>query len=95
MARLLLIPEEAEALRAILEQNLKALDALEEAFQKRTAYVAQLDSLSRQVEALNAERRTLAARPPRRFTEVHDKLRLDYEAQVQAVRAELDGLRQE
>jgi potassium efflux system protein len=95
LANLLLTPGEAEALRAILEQNLQALEALEEAFQKRTAYVAQLDSLPRQVEKLHAERRTLAARPPRRFTEVNDKLRLDYEAQLQAVRAELDGLRKE
>jgi len=43
----LLTPEEAATLRAILEQNLQALEALEEAFQKRAACAAQLDSLPR------------------------------------------------
>jgi potassium efflux system protein len=95
LERLLLSPEEAEALRATLEQHLKVLTALEAAFQKRTAYAAQLGSLPRQVEALNAERRALAAHPPQRFAEVTEQLRLDHEAQLQATRAELDGLRKE
>jgi len=47
LANLLLTPEEAATLRAILEQNLQALEALEEAFQKRAACAAQLDSLPR------------------------------------------------
>lgn len=95
LERLLLSPEEAEALRTTLEQQIKILTALEAAFQKRAGYAAQLVSLPRQVEKLNAERRALASRPPRRFTEVTEQLRLDHEAQVQATRAELDGLRRE
>lgn len=95
LERLLLSPEEAEAMRATLEQHLKVLLALEAAFQKRAAYAAQLGSLSRQVEALNTERRALASRPPRRFAGVTEQIRLDYETQLQATRAELDGLRKE
>lgn len=95
LERLLLSPEDAEALRATLEQHLKILTALEVAFQKRAAYVAQLASLPRQVEKLNAERRALASRPLRRFVEVTEQLHLDHEAQLQATRAELDGLRRE
>ena len=95
LERLLLSPEEAEAMRATLDQHLKVLTALEAAFQTRAAYAAQLGSLSRQVETLNAERRALAARPPRRFATVTEQLGLDLEAQLQATRAELDGLRRE
>lgn len=95
LERLLLSAEEAEMMRAMLEQQLRVLTALEAAFQRRAAYTAQLDSLPRRVEALNAERRTLAARPPRHFAEVTEQLRLDHEAQLQATRAELDGVRKE
>src|SRR5215831_20661029 len=50
LERLLLSPEEAEALRATLEQHLKILTALETAFQKRVTYITQLGSLQRHVE---------------------------------------------
>ena len=95
LERLLLSPEEVEAMRATLDQHLKVLTALEAAFQTRAAYTAQLGSLPRQVEALNTERRTLAARPLRRFAEVTEPIRLDHEAHLQATRAELEGLRKE
>src|SRR5215475_12793455 len=95
LEHLLLSPEEAEAMKATLAQQVKVLAALETAFQKRTSYATQLETLSRQVEDLNAERQKLAVRPPRRFPEVNEKLRLDYEARLQATRTELDGLRKE
>ena len=95
LAHLLLAQDEAEALRVTLEQQLKVLLALEAAFHKRAAYVAQLESLPQQLQKLNAERQVLASRAPRRFTAVDEKLRLDHEAQLQAIRAELDGLRKE
>jgi hypothetical protein len=66
---LLLSQEEAEVVKAALEQQVKVLAALEVAFQKRLTYTAQLENLSRQVEALNTARQTMAARPPRRFSE--------------------------
>src|SRR5262245_27313173 len=95
LEHLLLSPEEAEAMKATLAQQVKVLAALETAFQKRTSYATQLETLSRQVEDLNAERQKLAVRPPRRFPEVNEKFRLDYEARLQSTRAELDGLRKE
>ena len=95
LEHLLLPQEEAEAMRVTLAQQVKALVALEAAFQKRTAYTTQLATLSRQVEQLNAERQKLAVRSPQRFPEVNEKLRLDYEARLQSTRAELDGLRKE
>jgi potassium efflux system protein len=95
LEHLYLSPEEAEAMKATLAQQVKVLAALETAFQKRTFYTTQLETLSRQVEDLNAERQKLAVRPPQRFPEVNEKLRLDYEARLQSTRAELDGLRKE
>jgi len=95
LEHLLLSQEEAEAMKVTLAQQVKVLAALEAAFQKRTAYMTQLETLSRQVEDLNAERQKLAVRPPRRFSEVNERLRLDYEARLQSTRAELDGLRKE
>ena len=95
LEHLLLSPEEAETMKLTLAQQVKVLAALETAFQKRTAYMTQLETLSRQVEKLNAERQKLAVRPPRQFPEVNEKLRLDYEARLQSTRAELDNLRKE
>jgi potassium efflux system protein len=95
LEHLLLSPEEVEAMKVMLAQQVKVLAALETAFQKRTDYMTQLETLSHQVEDLNAERQKLAIRPPRRFPEVNDKLRLDYEARLQSTRTELDGLRKE
>ena len=95
LEHLLLSQEEAEAMKATLAQQVKVLAALEAAFQKRMAYTTQLETLSRQVEELNAERQKLAVRPPRQFSEVNEKLRLDYEARLQSTRAELEGLRKE
>src|SRR5262245_16859954 len=95
LEHLLLSPEEVEAMKVMLAQQVKVLAALETAFQKRTDYVTQLETLSHQVEDLNAERQKLAIRPPRRFPEVTDNLRLDYEARLQSTRTELDGLRKE
>jgi potassium efflux system protein len=95
LEHLLLSQEEAEAMKVTLAQQVKVLAALEAAFQKHTAYMTQLETLSRQVEDLNAERQKLAVRPPRRFSEVNERLRLDYEARLQSTRAELDGLRKE
>lgn len=92
---LLLSQEDAEVVKATLDQQVKVLAALEVAFQKRLTYTTQLENLSRQVEALNTARQTMAARPPRRFSEVNEKLRLDYEAQLQVTRTELDGWRNE
>jgi hypothetical protein len=77
---LLLSQEEAAALKATLDQQVKVLAALEVAFHKRVTYTTQLENLSRQVEQLNAERQALAARPPRHFSTVNESLRLDYEA---------------
>ena len=95
LEHLLLSQEEAEAMKVTLAQQVKVLAALEAAFQKRMAYMTQLETLSRQVEELNAERQKLALRSPRHFPEVDEKLRLDYEARLQSTRAELDGLRKE
>ncbi len=67
LEHLLLSPEEAEAMKVTLAQQVKVLAALEAAFQKRTAYMTQLETLSHQVEELNAERQKLAVRPPRQF----------------------------
>src|SRR5262249_14561127 len=95
LEHLLLSQEEAEAMKVTLAQQVKVLAALEAAFQKRMAYTTQLETLSRQIEQLNAERQKLAVRPPQRFPEVNEKLRLDYEARLQSTRAELDGLRKD
>src|SRR4029453_12165458 len=95
LEHLMLSPEEAEAMKVMLAQQVKVLAALEAAFQKRTAYTTQLETLSGEVEALNAERQKLAVRPLRQFPEVNEKLRLDYEARLQSTRAELDSLRKE
>jgi len=95
LEHLLLSQEEAEAMKVTLAQQVKVLAALEAAFQKRTAYTTQLETLSHQVEELNAERQKLAVRPPRQSPEVNERLRLDYEAHLQSTRAELDGLRKE
>ena len=95
LEHLLLSQEEAEAMKVTLAQQVKVLAALEAAFQKRTAYTTQLETLSHQVEELNAERQKLAVRPPRQFSEVNEKLRLDYEARLQSTRAELESLRKE
>jgi len=95
LEHLLLSQEEAEAMKVTLAQQVKVLAALEAAFQKRTAYTTQLETLSHQVEELNAERQKLAVRPPRQSPEVNERLRLDYEARLQSTRAELDGLRKE
>src|SRR5262245_2736990 len=95
LEHLMLSPEEVEAMKVTLAQQVNVLAALEAAFQKRTAYTTQLETLSGQVEKLNAERQKLAVRPPRDFPEVDEKLRLDYEARLQSTRAELDGLRKE
>jgi len=95
LEHLLLSPEEAEAMKVTLAQQVKVLAALEAAFQKRTAYTTQLETLAHQVEELNAERQKLAVRPPRHFPEINENLRLDYEARLQSTRAELDGLRKE
>src|SRR5215470_1308154 len=95
LEHLMLSPEEAEAMKAMLAQQVKVLAALEAAFQKRTAYTTQLETLSRQVEELNAERQKLAVRPPRHFPEVNENLRLDYETRLQSTRAEIDGLRKD
>jgi small-conductance mechanosensitive channel len=95
LEHLMLSPEEAEAMKVTLAQQVKVLAALEAAFQKRTAYATQLETLSSQVKELNTERQKLAVRPPRDFREVDEKLRLDYEARLQSTRAELDGLRKE
>jgi hypothetical protein len=95
LEHLLLSPDEAEAMKVTLAQQVKVLAALEAAFQKRTSYATQLETLSHQVEELNAERQKLAVRPPRHFPEINEKLRLDYEARLQCTRAELDGVRKE
>lgn len=95
LEHLLLSPDEAEAMRVTLAQQVKVLAALEAAFQKRLSYATQLETLSHQVEELNAERQKLAVRPPRHFPEINEKLRLDYEARLQSTRAELDGVRKE
>src|SRR5262245_21149552 len=52
LEHLLLSPEEAETMKLTLAQQVKVLAALETAFQKRTAYMTQLETLSRQVEDL-------------------------------------------
>ncbi len=68
LEHLLLSPEEAETMKLTLVQQVKVLTALEEsAFQKRTASMTQLETLSHQVEELNAKRQKLAVRPPRHF----------------------------
>ena len=67
LEHLLLSPEEAETMKLTLVQQVKVLTALETAFQKRTASMTQLETLSHQVEELNAERQKLAVRPPRHF----------------------------
>jgi hypothetical protein len=95
LEHLLFSPDEAEAMKVTLAQQVKVLAALEVAFQKRTSYATQLETLSHQVEELNAERQKLAVRPPRHFPEINEKLRLDYEARLQSTRAELDGVRKE
>ena len=95
LEHLLLSQEEAEAMKVTLAQQVKVLVALEAAFHKRTAYTTQLETLSRQVEALNAERQKLSVRQPRHFPEVNEGLRLDYEVRLQSTRAELDSLRKE
>ncbi len=95
LEHLLLSPEEAEAARATLEQQIKVLTALEAAFQKRASYTTQLATLADQVQELNTARKTLASRPPRTFPEVNDQLRLDHENQLQTTRTTLDGLRQD
>ncbi|HSX82596.1 MAG TPA: mechanosensitive ion channel domain-containing protein, partial [Candidatus Saccharimonadia bacterium] len=95
LEHLLLSPEEAEAMKVTLAQQVKVLAALEAAFQKSTAYTTQLETLPHQVEALNAERQKLAVRPPQPLPEVNEKLRLDYETRLQSTRAGLDGLRKE
>ena len=56
LEHLMLSPEEAEAMKVTLAQQVKVLAALEAAFQKRTTYTTQLETLSGQVEDLNAER---------------------------------------
>jgi len=93
LEQLLLSPEEAEVVRSTLDQQVKMLTALETALQKRQNYLAQLESLPRQVNVLNAERLKLASQEPRRFPEATEKLRLDYETQLQSTRTELEGLR--
>src|SRR5262245_63686932 len=84
LEHLLLSQEEAEAMKVTLAQQVKVLVALDSAFQKRMAYTTQLETLSRQVEQLNAERLKLAVRSPQRFPQVNEKLRLDYEARLQS-----------
>lgn len=95
LEHLLLSQDEAEAVKATLDQHVKTLVALDTAFQKRLAYLTHLEHLPRQVEELNTARQVLAARQPRRFPQVNEKLRLDHEAQVQATRTELEGLRKD
>jgi small-conductance mechanosensitive channel len=84
--------EELEAARADLERLLQVLTALEEAVQKRAAFVAQLEALPQRLQELTAARTALEGRPPGRFARVTESLRDEYEAQVQAIQAELREL---
>ncbi|GIX47258.1 MAG: hypothetical protein KatS3mg131_1469 [Candidatus Tectimicrobiota bacterium] len=92
LAQATLPKEELDATRAALEQQLKVLAALEEAFARRATYEAQLKQLPQRLAELQAQRQALEAQPPPRFTAVTEALREQYEAQLQAVRAELEQL---
>lgn len=87
--------EDAEAMRATLDQQLKTLTALETALQKRAAYVHQVEQLPQLVDELTTERQALVARPARRFPQVTEKLRDEQEARLQDAHTKLDTLQKE
>lgn len=84
--------EDLEATRASLEQLLKVLTTLEDAFQKRATSAAQLEGLPQRLRELAEAQRSLETRPPQRFPQATEQLRDEYEAQVHTLQVELHEL---
>lgn len=84
-----------EATRALLSQILQVLTTLEETWQRRAAFLEQIDGLPQRLQELAETRRKLEAQLPRRFATVTEEQRHQYEAQVQATQVELQELSQQ
>jgi len=80
---------EIETTRAMLEQILQVLHALEETWQQHAAYRDQVERLPQRLQELVEERRTIEAQPPPRFPSITEELRNQYEARLQAIRMKL------
>src|SRR5262245_42118591 len=74
--------EDQDTTRANFEQLLKVLTTLEEALQKRTDFLAQLEGIPKRLRALAEEQQMLATQPRHRFPTVTEALREDYEARL-------------
>lgn len=75
-----------------LEQILRSLTTLEEAFQRRAGFLTQVEGLPQRLLDLEAERKGLEKRPPSRFPKVTEGLRDKHEALVQAAQVEIQEL---
>jgi chromosome segregation ATPase len=84
--------EVVEAERKPLEELLTILTALEEAWQKRATYTANLEALPQRLRELEAERKQLEAQPPRRFPKVTEQVRDEYQSRLQATQEEIEHL---
>jgi hypothetical protein len=90
------LPKEAlEATRASLEQLLQVLTSLEDALQRRTAYIQQLEALPQRLHELAVAQQALETRAPPSWPKVTEQLRDEYAVQVQTVQAELHELNQQ
>ena len=87
--------EDLEVTRASLEQLLKVLTALEEVFQQRATYMSHIDTLPQRLKELEAERKTLEVYKPASFPTATEQLREEYEAQLQALRTEIQEISQQ
>ena len=85
--------QDAQAdLRAVLEQTLSTLNALEHQTQRRTQYQTQLTELPQRLRAAETQQRELVRTPIRRFATVDEQLRSEYQMQLQNTLDEIQGI---
>ncbi|NOT54214.1 MAG: hypothetical protein HOP18_06370, partial [Deltaproteobacteria bacterium] len=85
--------QDAQAdLRAMLEQTLSTLNAIEQQTQERTQYHTQLMELPQRLRDTEAKQRELARTPVRQFPTVDEQVRGEYQTRLQTTLEEIQGI---
>lgn len=85
--------QDAQAdLRAMLEQTLATLTAIERQTQKRTQYQTQLTELPQRLRDTEAKQRELARTPARQFPTVDEQVRGEYQTWLQTTLDEIQSI---
>jgi small conductance mechanosensitive channel len=79
-------------LRAMLEQTLSTLNAIEQQTQRRNQYQTQLTELPQRVRDTETKRRELLRASARQFPTVDEQVRSEYQTQLQTTLEEIQGL---